>query len=78
MSWDIASEEACVACGAYIDYCQGHGEIGDPEGRRIINAHDNGNHHDCRINACQEAWDEAYKQEQADLTNDDIRAGMLE
>ena len=24
------------ACGDFIDYCQGHGEIGDPEGYAII------------------------------------------
>ena len=26
----------CPACGDWIDYCQGHGEIGDPEGHAIL------------------------------------------
>ena len=78
MSWDAETETACVACGEWSSYCQGHGMIGDPVGRHIITNHDNGNHHDCHINACQEAWDEAYKQEQADLHNDDIRSGIFE
>lgn len=37
----------CPACGEPIDYCQGHGEIGDPYGHAILIAHDNGNHYDC-------------------------------
>lgn len=28
--------ETCPACGALPDYCQGHGEIGDPEGAAIL------------------------------------------
>lgn len=30
--------EPCPVCGEPIDYCQGHGEIGDPEGRAILDA----------------------------------------
>ena len=26
----------CPACSNPIDYCQGHGEIGDPEGFAIL------------------------------------------
>ena len=26
----------CPACGDWIDYCQGHGQIGDPEGHAIL------------------------------------------
>ena len=37
----------CPACGAYIDYCQGHGDIGDPHGARVLEAHDDGIHDDC-------------------------------
>ena len=29
-------DSKCPACGDFIDYCQGHGEIGDPEGYAII------------------------------------------
>ena len=34
----------CVACGEFIDYCQGHGEIGDPVGFAMLLAHDDGEH----------------------------------
>lgn len=37
----------CPACGNPIDYCQGHGEIGDPIGFAILKAHDNGDHTVC-------------------------------
>ena len=30
------SAEGCPACGEPADYCQGHGEIGDPEGFAIV------------------------------------------
>ena len=45
-------ESACPACGEFISYCQGHGEIGDPAGFAILQAHDAGDHSDCA--------DEAY------------------
>lgn len=45
----------CVACGTVIDYCQGHGTIGDPEGRAILDAHDNDDHTTCHPDACDEA-----------------------
>lgn len=50
----------CVACGEYIDYCQGHGEIGDPYGASILRKHEYGNHTECRENACPWAgeWEE--------------------
>lgn len=49
---EIRSEAAdrCPACGDLPDYCQGHGEIGDPDGHAVLAAHDEG-HHD----ACHEA-----------------------
>lgn len=28
--------DKCPACNEYIDYCQGHGEIGDPYGFEIL------------------------------------------
>ena len=37
----------CPACGDPMDYCQGHGPIGDPAGAAILDAHDNGDHSDC-------------------------------
>lgn len=40
-------ESRCPACGDLIDYCQGHGEIGDPVGRAILDCHDAGEHDDC-------------------------------
>ena len=41
-------ESRCPACGDVIDYCQGHGEIGDPQGFAILQAHDDGDHSGCR------------------------------
>lgn len=34
--WLDEIEGKCPACGDPIDYCQGHGEIGDPEGYAIL------------------------------------------
>lgn len=45
----------CPACGSPIDYCQGHGEMGDPAGFAILEAHDNGQHADCHPGGCDEA-----------------------
>lgn len=39
--------ERCPACGEPIDYCQGHGQIGDPVGLAILVAHDDGDHERC-------------------------------
>lgn len=47
--------ETCPACGAPIDYCQGHGEMGDPNGAAILAAHDNGNHKTCNPAGCDDA-----------------------
>lgn len=45
----------CPACGDYIDYCQGHGEIGDPAGYAILRAHDDDDHQGCNPDACEAA-----------------------
>jgi len=37
----------CPACGEPIDYCQGHGDIGDPLGADILRRHDDGDHAHC-------------------------------
>lgn len=37
----------CPACGEPIDYCQGHGPIGDPWGARILAMHDDDTHTEC-------------------------------
>lgn len=37
----------CPACGEPIDYCQGHGELGDPAGWAVLTMHDNGDHSHC-------------------------------
>lgn len=44
---DLVSYGACPACGDSIDYCQGHGEIGDPWGYRVLRLHDDGDHSLC-------------------------------
>jgi hypothetical protein len=43
----------CPACGDPIDYCQGHGQIGDPEGNQILWQHDHGEHEDCHPAGCE-------------------------
>lgn len=52
----------CPACGSVIDYCQGHGEIGDPVGWAILVSHYDFNDHDsCHPAGCEVAreavWD---------------------
>lgn len=37
----------CPACGDHIDYCQGHGPMGDPQGYAVIRLHDDGIHSLC-------------------------------
>lgn len=41
----------CPVCGEHIDYCQGHGEMGDPIGYEKMAEHDLGNHDWCHSNA---------------------------
>lgn len=47
--WEGHSESfaLCPACGSPIDYCQGHGDIGDSIGAEILRYHDSGNHSHC-------------------------------
>ena len=42
----------CPACGEPIDYCQGHGEIGDPAGYAQLQAHDHERHASCHPDGC--------------------------
>lgn len=53
----------CPACGEPIDYCQGHGEVGDPHGRAILDAHDAGDHSGCHPEGCDELRDEYLEDE---------------
>lgn len=49
------AESICPACGEPIDYCQGHGEIGDDGGYHILQEHDAGDHDRCHPNSdCHE------------------------
>lgn len=41
----------CPACGDPIDYCPGHGELGDAYNNSILAMHDNGNHDECHVNS---------------------------
>lgn len=45
----------CPACGDPIDFCTGHGPIGDPVGARILDQHDDGDHGDCDPRGCDDA-----------------------
>jgi hypothetical protein len=51
----IIDDVRCPACGDIIDYCQGHGEIGDPWGATILNQHDGGDHSGCHPDGCDVA-----------------------
>lgn len=51
----------CPACGDPIDYCAGHGDIGDPAGAAILAAHDAGDHADCNPDGCLEAAPEGHE-----------------
>lgn len=44
---DETYDEMCPACGDPIDYCQGHGRIGDPLGYGILRNHEQGRHDAC-------------------------------
>jgi hypothetical protein len=46
-------EVKCPACGDPIDYCGGHGEIGDPIGAEILSYHDQGDHFQCDPSVCE-------------------------
>jgi hypothetical protein len=46
-------ETRCPACGEPIDYCQGHGELGDPEGHAVLQQHDDDDHVDCHPIGCE-------------------------
>ena len=41
----------CPACNEPVDYCQGHGEIGDPDGFAVLEAHDHDDHRSCHPEA---------------------------
>jgi hypothetical protein len=48
--------EACPACGEPVDYCQGHGPMGDPVGYAIIELHNDDEHSLCHPESdCQDA-----------------------
>lgn len=47
--------ERCPACGNPIDYCQGHGEMGDPYGFAILINHDVDRHRLCHPAGCEQA-----------------------
>ena len=41
------SGDGCPACGEIVDYCQGHGRIGDPDGADVLADHATGSHGNC-------------------------------
>lgn len=49
---EYGDDYGCPACGLPGDYCQGHGEIGDPAGAKILDDHDNGEHRKCNAAGC--------------------------
>jgi hypothetical protein len=55
MQDEAAAMSWCPACGDPIDYCSGHGEIGDPVGFAILQKHDAGQHGSCHPQGCDAA-----------------------
>lgn len=54
MDYDDEYLSRCPACGDGIDFCQGHGQIGDPRGYEIRLSHERGEHDNCHPEAdCQ-------------------------
>lgn len=49
---DYELDAPCPACGNPLDYCSGHGLIGDPAGFEILVAHEDGNHYGCHPDGC--------------------------
>lgn len=41
--------ERCCVCGSEVDYCSGHGEIGDPVGFEVLLKHEDDDHEDCHM-----------------------------
>lgn len=52
---DIIYIGRCPACGEPSDFCQGHGETGDPVGHQVLEQHDDGDHSSCNPLGCEEA-----------------------
>ncbi|QFP97764.1 hypothetical protein KNU79_gp82 [Gordonia phage NadineRae] len=52
---DVFAPDRCVVCGEVVDYCQGHGSIGDPDGAAVLRAHDDGDHDGCHPAGCDDA-----------------------
>ncbi|HUV09355.1 MAG TPA: hypothetical protein VMX12_00135 [Acidimicrobiia bacterium] len=53
--FEVFDDPRCPACGEPIDYCRGHGEIGDPIGFEALARHDDGDHSWCEPRGCDEA-----------------------
>lgn len=51
---DDVAVAICPACGQPIDYCQGHGALGDSAGAAILDRHDDGDHGGCHPAAAAE------------------------
>lgn len=47
----------CPACGEPIDYCQGHGTLGDSAGAEVLERHDEEDHRQCHPNSWCKADD---------------------
>lgn len=45
----------CPACADPVDYCLGHGPIGDPVGSAILELHDSDDHSRCHPDGCSDS-----------------------
>ena len=49
---DYDDSARCPYCADIIDYCQGHGPTGDPQGHQALANHDQDNHNQCHPDGC--------------------------
>jgi hypothetical protein len=67
----------CPACGDPIDYCQGHGQIGDPVGYRILACHDRDDHGGCHWLGCEDAYFRPDPRQRLEYLRQEIRAERI-
>lgn len=46
----------CPACGEFLEICQGHDALKDPDGWDTVLAHDYGKHDNCHPMGCEERY----------------------
>lgn len=60
--------DRCPVCGDLPDYCQGHGDLGDPNGAELLRRHDGGDHV-----WCADSGGQAHRSRAAEITHGQAR-----